>query len=164
MSNEQFMTIRGRLTGEPELRFLTDGTPVAGFTIAANARTFDKRTNDWKDKETIFWRCTAWRELAENVTSSLVKGTAVVALVELEARSYEKDGEKRTVTEAKVEAIGPDLRWATATVTRAGRKDAAPAGSFGNQAGTATPGGWNSPDGNGGGGWANSAASEVPPF
>ena len=124
MSNEQFITIRGRLTGPPELRFTPSGSAVANFTIASNARTFDKQTNEWKDKEAIFWRCAAWKEMAENVAESLDKGMAVVALAELESRSYTtKEGEKRTVTEARIEAIGPDLRWASAKVTRTQRND-----------------------------------------
>jgi len=127
MSNEQFITIRGRLTNDPELRFTPSGAAVANFTIATNARTFDKQTNEWKDKETIFWRCSAWREMAENVAESLTKGMGVVALAELESRSFESNGEKRTVTEAKIEAIGPDLRWASAKVTRTQRGDQKPA-------------------------------------
>lgn len=124
MSNEQFITIRGRLTSPPELRFTPSGSAVANFTIASNARTFDKQTNDWKDKEAIFWRCAAWKEMAENVAESLDKGMAVVALAELESRSYTtKEGEKRTVTEARIEAIGPDLRWVSAKVARTNRTD-----------------------------------------
>ncbi|MCW2132928.1 single-stranded DNA-binding protein [Arthrobacter sp. VKM Ac-2550] len=123
MANEQFITIRGRLTGPPELRFTPSGAAVANFTIAANARQFDKQSNEWKDKEAIFWRCSAWKEMAENVSESLDKGMAVIALAELESRSYETtSGEKRTVTEARIESIGPDLRWVSAQVNRAQRQ------------------------------------------
>lgn len=129
MSNEQFITIRGRLTNDPELRFTPSGAAVANFTVASNARTFDKQSNEWKDKEAIFWRCSAWKDLGENVAESLVKGVAVVVLAELESRSYTtKDGDNRTVTEARVESIGPDLRWATAKVTRAQRSGGAQQG------------------------------------
>lgn len=156
MANEQYITIRGRLTGAPELRFTANGAAVAGFTIAANARFFDKNTSEWKDKDTIFWRCSAWKELGENVANSLDKGMSVVALVELEARSFEtKEGEKRTVTEARVEAIGPDLRWASVTVART------PKGG----SGTAAPsnGTW-TPDSTAGGGWGGTAAPTGDPW
>ena len=144
MANEQMITIRGRLTDDAELRFTGSGTAVANFTIAANARTFDKQTNEWKDKETVFWCCSAWRELAENIVESLQKGMAVVALAELEARSYEtKEGEKRTGTEARIEAIGPDLRWATAKVTKAQRSNNA--GGFNQAPQQQSPGIWPPP-------------------
>lgn len=169
MANEQLITIRGRLTEDAELRFTPSGLAVANFTIAANARTFDKQTNDWKDKDTIFWRCSAWREMAENIVESLTKGTAVIALAELEARSYEaKDGTKRTVTEAKVEAIGPDLRWATAKVTRTQRSGGGNTGgggfggqqSRGGQAPQDDP--WGAPGNGQAAGWGGQGNDDVP--
>lgn len=120
MSNEQHITIIGRLTADPELRFTAAGHPVANFTVASNARKFDKTTNDWKDEPANFWRCNAWREMAENVAESLTKGMAVILTGEVKSRAWEtKEGEKRTTMEVEVTAIGPDLRWATAKVTRA---------------------------------------------
>ena len=143
MANEQFITIRGRVTGDPELRFTPSGTAVANFTIAQNARTFDKNSNSWVDGETTFWRCQAWREIGENAADSLSKGVAVIALATLETRKYTtKDNEERTVLEARVEAIGPDLRWATAKVNRPARgageggprqQQGAPGGAWGAQ-------------------------------
>ncbi|RAX50893.1 single-stranded DNA-binding protein [Arthrobacter sp. AQ5-05] len=164
MANEQMMTIRGRMVGDPELRFTPSGSAVVNFTIAANARTFDKNTNEWKDKDAIFWRCSAWRELAENIAETLTKGMAVLAFVELESRSYDKDGEKRTVTEAKVEAIGPDLRWASAKVTRTARGNGEGAanrggGNGGGFGGTATNGSWTPDGGSSAGAWNAPATS-----
>ena len=160
MANEQLITIRGRLTNDPELRFTPSGAAVANFTIATNARTFDKQTNEWKDKETIFWRCSAWREMAENVAESLTKGMGVVALAELEARSFESNGEKRTVTEAKIEAIGPDLRWASAKVTRTQRGNNG--GGFGGQQQSQQWGGQQQAPADDP--WAAPADSAAPPF
>lgn len=119
MSNETFVTIKGRLTAEPEIRFTPSGAAVANFTVAANARTFDRQSSEWKDKPATFWRCAAWNQgkqtLAENVAENLTKGTAVVVYGEVESRTYEtKQGESRTVMELRVEAIGADLRWAHA--------------------------------------------------
>lgn len=163
MANEQYMTIRGRMAGDPEMRFTPSGSAVANFTIAANARQFDKNTNEWKDKDAIFWRCAAWRDLAENVVESLTKGMAVIALVELEARSYDaKDGTKRTVTEAKIESIGPDLRWASAKVTRTqkGAGGQSNGSGFGSQqsAPPASNGSWTPDQGQSNGGWGAPAA------
>lgn len=144
MANEQHITIRGRLTSDPELKFTPNGKAVANFTIAQNARYFDKQTNEFKDKEAIFWRCSAWQEMAENIAETLYRGSPVVAFAELESRSFEtKEGEKRTVTEARIEAIGPDLRWVTGQFQKS-------------QRGQQQQGGFQqSQQGQQGGGWGN---------
>ena len=57
-------------------------------------RTFDRQTNEWKDGEALFLRCNIWREAAENVTESLVKGHPVIVQGRLKQRSYEtREGE-----------------------------------------------------------------------
>ena len=123
--NETQITIRGRLTGDPELRFTPSGAAVANFTIATNPRTFDRQTNEWKDGPATFWRCSAWRDMAENVAESLTKGSAVVAVGSVAGREYETNaGEKRTAFEVTLDAIGPDLRWATARPVKASRDGA----------------------------------------
>lgn len=122
MAGETTLTVIGNLTTDPELRFTPNGAAVANFTIASTPRTFDRATNDWKDGDTLFLRCSVWREAAENAAESLTKGTRVVAHGVLKPRSYEtKEGEKRTVIELEVEEIGASLRYATAKITRSGK-------------------------------------------
>src|SRR4051794_29004932 len=122
MAGDTIITIVGNLTGDPELRFPPSGAAVANFTIASPPRTFDRQSNEWKDGETLFMRCSVWREAAENVAESLTRGTAVIAQGRLQSRTFEtKEGEKRTVVEMQVDEIGPSLRRATAKVTRAQR-------------------------------------------
>ena len=67
-------TIVGNLTTDPELRFTPSGAAVANFTVASTPRTFDKHSNEWKDGETLFMRCSVWRDAAENVAESLTRG------------------------------------------------------------------------------------------
>ena len=119
--NDTVVTIVGNLTADPELRFTPSGAAVANFTIASTPRTFDKQANEWKDGETLFMRCSVWRDAAENVAESLQRGTAVIATGRLKSRSWEKDGEKRTVVELDVDEIGPSLRRASAKVTKTER-------------------------------------------
>lgn len=121
MAGDTVITLVGNLTDDPILRFTPSGAAVANFTIASTPRTFDKTTNEWKDGEALFLRCSAWKQLAENVAESLTKGMGVIAQGRLKQRSYEKDGEKRTVYEVEVDEIGPTLKWATAKVTKASR-------------------------------------------
>lgn len=118
MVNEIQVTVVGRLTADPELRYLQSGVPVANFNIASNARKYDRQANEWKDEDPTFLRASAFRQLAENIASSLTKGMEVVATGVYKQRSYEKDGEKRTSTELEIIAIGPSLNWATASIQR----------------------------------------------
>lgn len=120
MAGETIITVVGNLTADPELRYTQNGLPVANFTIASTPRTFDKATNDWKDGDALFMRASVWREFAEHVAGSLTKGARVIAQGRLVQRSYQdKEGNHRSSIELEVDAIGPDLRYATAHVTRA---------------------------------------------
>jgi single-strand DNA-binding protein len=122
VAGDTVITVVGNLTADPELRFTPSGAAVANFTVASTPRTFDKNSNEWKDGEALFLRCSVWRQAAENVAESLQRGTAVIVQGRLKQRSYEtKEGEKRTVYELDVDEVGPSLRWATAKVTKASR-------------------------------------------
>ena len=120
MAAETIITIVGNLTDAPELRFTPSGAAVASFTVASTPRTFDKQSQEWRDGETLFLRCSAWREMAENIAESLhEKGTRVIVQGRLTQRSYEtREGEKRIVVELQVDEVGPSLRYATAKVER----------------------------------------------
>ena len=155
--NETTLTIRGRLTADPELRFTPSGAAVVNLSIASNARRFDKNTNQWTDGPTTFWRCSAWRDLAENVAESLSKGAAVIAFGTIEQRDYEHNGEKKTALDVTLEAIGPDLRWATARPVKAQRGS----GTGVSQANAANPAAdpWATPAAPQSGGWGQTAAA-----
>jgi single-strand DNA-binding protein len=148
MAGDTVITIIGNLTADPELRFTPSGAAVANFTVASTPRTFDRQSNEWKDGETLFMRCSVWRDAAENVAESLQRGTRVIASGRLKSRSYEtKEGEKRTVVEMDVDEIGPSLRSATAKVNKTQRGGGG--GGFG--------GGQQ-----GGGGWSGGSQSDDP--
>ena len=130
------ITVAGTLTADPELRFTTTGTPVANFTIAANARRYDRHTGTWTDGDTTFLRCSVWRELAEHVTDSLHRGTRVIVTGVLRQRDWEdRDGQRRTSIEVDVTEVGPSLRWATATVHKTSRNSNGDPTGAGNPAG-----------------------------
>ena len=171
------VTIVGNITNDPELRFTPSGAAVASFTIASNSRYLDKATNEWKDGEPVFMRCSVWRQYAENVAESLTRGTRVIATGRLKQRSYDnRDGQKVTVIEMEVDDVGPALRTATAKVTKVARSGggfgdgAAQTGGFG---GGAPQGGSDDPWANQGGGgsaaggsWGGGggASYDEPPF
>ena len=141
MAGDTVITIIGNITGDPELRFTPSGAAVANFTVASTPRAFDRQSNEWKDGETLFMRCSVWRDAAENVAESLQRGTRVIVSGRLKSRSYEtKEGEKRTVIEMEVDEVGPSLRYATAKVNKTQRGGGG--GGFGGSGGGQQGGGW----------------------
>lgn len=181
------VTIVGNLTNDPELRFTPSGAAVASFTVASNSRYLDKATNEWKDGEPVFMRCSVWRQYAENVAESLTRGTRVIVTGRLKQRSYDsREGQKVTVIEMEVDDVGPALRTATAKVTKVARSGGGGGdfggggggnfgGGFGGQQGGGSAGPaddpWATPAGGGGGnsgggawGGGGGASYDEPPF
>jgi single-strand DNA-binding protein len=179
------LTIVGNITNDPELRFTPSGAAVASFTVASNSRYLDKTTNEWKDGEPVFMRCSVWRQYAENVAESLTRGTRVIVTGRLKQRSYDnRDGQKVTVMEMEVDDVGPALRTATAKVTKVARSGGgfgggdsggfgggAPQPSGGNDDPWAGQSGGGAPQSGGGGAWGGGgggggggASYDEPPF
>ena len=152
MAGDTIITVIGNLTADPELRWTQAGAAVADFTVASTPRTYDRNAGEWRDGDTLFMRCSVWRETAENVAESLRKGMRVIVQGRLTQRSYETpQGERRTVVELQVDEVGPSLRRARAQVTR-NQPQPASAGGFGS----------GSASGPGEGGWAPSAMLDAP--
>ncbi|HVE64499.1 MAG TPA: single-stranded DNA-binding protein [Mycobacteriales bacterium] len=176
MANDTTITIIGNITDDPELRFTANGAAVANFTVASTPRFLDKTTNEWKDGDALFLRCSIWRQAAENVAESLTRGARVIVSGRLKQRSYEtKEGEKRTVYEVEVDEVGPSLKYATAKVNKVQRNGGG--GGFGGGGGggaQSSGGGFNGSGGQSFDGgapaqdpWAAAgpaASSDEPPF
>jgi single-strand DNA-binding protein len=158
VAGDTIITVVGNLTADPELRFTPSGAAVANFTVASTPRIFDRQSNEWKDGDALFMRCSIWREAAENVAESLTRGSRVVVQGRLKQRSYEtREGEKRTVVELEVDEIGPSLRYATAKVNKASRS-----GGGGGGFGSGGSGGGGSRGGATGGGDSSEAKTDDP--
>jgi single-strand DNA-binding protein len=99
--------------------------------VAVNRRW--QQNGEWTE-ETSWFQLVIWAELAEHAAASLSKGDRVIASGRLQQRSYDKDGEKRSVTEIVVDDIGPSLKWAEATVARVERSDHSTGGTTGAKA------------------------------
>lgn len=160
MAGETVITVIGNLTADPELRFTPSGAAVANFTVASTPRQFDRQSNEWKDGETLFMRCSVWRDAAENVAESLTRGSRVLVTGRLKSRSYDtKEGEKRTVVELDVDEVGPSLKYATAKVNKTQRGG----GGFGGNSGQSGGQGGSNQAGQGGfGGGGNNAPANDP--
>ena len=97
------ITIMGRLTRDPELRYTQSQTPVASFTLAVD-RDFGGR--DGGEKQTDFIDCVAWRQTAEFVSKYFQKGSMAVVSGRLQIRDWtDRDGGKRRSAEVVVDNI-----------------------------------------------------------
>lgn len=131
MSSDNFVSVVGNVTRDPELRFTKNGAAVVNFGVAHNHRRFNKQTQDW-DEEVSFFDVTCWYDLAENVAETINKGMRVVITGRLNQDSWEtQDGDKRSKVEIVADSVAPDLRWATAEVSKVDRREAG--GSSGNR-------------------------------
>jgi len=116
------ITLVGNVTRDPELRFTNSGQPTASFGLAVNRRWQNRQTQEWEE-QVSFFDIVCWREMAENVSESIQKGSRVVVTGRLEQRSWEtSDGDKRSKIEVVADEVGPSLRWATAQITRNERR------------------------------------------
>ncbi|RPE41957.1 single-strand binding protein [Streptomyces sp. Ag109_O5-1] len=118
------ITIIGNLTADPELKFTDSGQALAKFTVASTPRTFDRESNQWKDGTSTFFRCAAWRALAEHVAESLGKGSRVVLSGRIRQHDWKTpEGDNRSMLAVEVDEIGASLRFTTVTIN--GKRPAA---------------------------------------
>lgn len=122
---ETQVTAIGRVVTAIDMRTVgLDNLPKASFRIACNERKWDQSAGEWTDGRSLYMTVICWRWLAERVSASLSVGDPVIVSGRLRTRQYEKDGRQNSVTELDATAIGPDLSWCTALVTR--KRKAAP--------------------------------------
>ena len=105
------MSFAGNLTDDPEVRYTEGGIARAMFRVAVSGR---------REQEASFFTVVVWRDQAEHVAESLRRGSRVVIIGRLQQRSWTaEDGSARSVVEVVADELGPSLRWATATTTKA---------------------------------------------
>ncbi|OQW34551.1 MAG: hypothetical protein A4E20_11055 [Nitrospira sp. SG-bin2] len=103
----------GTLTADPEGRFSPSGVAVTNLSIACNNRVFNKETKQYEDSGATFLRAVAFKQLAENINDQLRKGSRVVFSGQLEQQNWEdKEGNKRSSFQLKLDDIGPSLLFA----------------------------------------------------
>lgn len=114
-----------RCVKDPTLRFANNGMAICSFTaVADKKKNVGTRDNpDWQDDKVIFVRVTCFKQLAEHVAESVVKGTNVVlSNTEVSVSEWKTDdGTPRTTVEVVANDIGVSLLWDTVTVHKAER-------------------------------------------
>ena len=100
MMNE--VTLVGRLTKDPELRYTNNGTPVANVDLAVK-RKFKNQQGEY---ETDFIRVQIWRRDAENTANYMKKGDILGVSARIQTRSYDgQDGKRVYVTEVVADSV-----------------------------------------------------------
>ena len=102
------ITLMGRLTRDPELRYTSSGTPVVSFSLAVDR---DFAPKDGGEKQTDFIDCVAWRQTGEFVSKYFQKGSMAAVTGRLQIRDWQdKDGNRRK----SVEVVADNVYFADA--------------------------------------------------
>ncbi|MBC1557021.1 single-stranded DNA-binding protein [Listeria seeligeri] len=91
----------GRLTKNPEIKFLQNGMAVTNLTIAVNR----KKTQNNSEPGADYLNCVAWGKTAKNVADYTVKGSHVAIVAEARSRTYNKDDQTHYVVDFHVSEI-----------------------------------------------------------
>ena len=105
MNNVQLM---GRLTKEPEIRYLESGTSVARFTLAVDKGLSKEKRQEMESKgqpTADFINCVAWGALGDTVAKYSGKGLRLLVNGRIQTGSYEKDGERKYTTDVVVNSL-----------------------------------------------------------
>lgn len=119
------VTIMGNLTQDPELKFMTSGTPKLDFSVAVNEYWTDK--DGERQEKTSFLNVVAWRNTAEDAANILEKGMSVVVVGRLEQNSWEdkETGEKRSRVQILADRIAVNVGSISAVTRKARSEDGA---------------------------------------
>ena len=105
MPSDNSVTLVGNVTRDPELRFTNTGQANVTFGLAVNRRWQNRQTQEWEEA-TSFFDVVCWREMAENVSETITRGSRIMVAGRLEQRSWEtQEGDRRS----KVEVVADDL-------------------------------------------------------
>jgi single-strand DNA-binding protein len=100
----QNVTIIGNLGGDPQMKYLPDGTPVTTFRVAVNRRWKNQQGED--QEKTTWFRVTTWRRLAETCNQYLTKGQMVLVVGEIDASAWTgQDGQPRASLELTARTV-----------------------------------------------------------
>ncbi|WP_460798752.1 single-stranded DNA-binding protein [Microbacterium sp. GXF0217] len=121
MSTKIPVTLEGNLTADPEHGTGESGTEYTRFSLAANDRRLNEETGRWEDAGTVFHRVVVFDQQAAHVATSLHKGDGAIVVGDLRFGTYtdKETGQVRETRDVLATNVGPSLRFADATITRA---------------------------------------------
>lgn len=105
MLNINRVMLTGRLTRDPETKYLPSGTAITNISIAVNRRYQDK-SGEWRD-DTSFIDVEIFGKAAERVAETARKGGAVYVEGRLKQESWERDGVKQSKIRVSADVVKP---------------------------------------------------------
>ncbi|MDP7705036.1 single-stranded DNA-binding protein [Mycobacterium sp. TY815] len=114
---ETWMTVVGHIVTDPQRRRVGNEELIK-FRVASNSR---RRTGDgdWEPGNSLFITVNCWGRLVTGVGAALSKGAPVIAVGHVYTSEYEdRDGNRRSSTEMRATAVGPDLARAIVRIER----------------------------------------------
>lgn len=110
-----------RAAADPELRFAPSGVAVCNIRAVASSRKKNDQ-NEWVDDKSCWLNLVGFKQVAENMAETFVKGSLMVVVGRISTDEYEtREGEKRTSFNLVVDTIGPSLQWDAARILKAER-------------------------------------------
>jgi len=111
------MTIVGNITKKPEIKTTNQGKLVTRLRVASTRKRYIE--GRWIDGESAYIDVDCWEHLAQNVVNTFGKGDRIIAEGRLRTDEWkDEQGNKRSFTKVVADSVGPDLRFATAVITR----------------------------------------------
>ena len=117
---ETEITVVGNVVNPPQRNRTANGS-VTNFRLASTASRYDRESQAWVDKKTLFLDVECWGELGANVSSTVSKGDPVIVFGELFTDEWESDQGRRSKVKMRAAAVGPDLAKGTAEFRRTSR-------------------------------------------
>jgi single-strand DNA-binding protein len=112
------ITLTGLVATTPRHLVTTEGLSITSFRLASTQRRFDRSRDRWVDGDTNWYTITCFRQLAINVTGSVLKGDRVVVTGRLRIRDWTSGEKAGTNIEVDADAVGHDLAWGTTSFSR----------------------------------------------
>lgn len=105
------VTVSGRLTRDPELRFTNGGKAVAQFSVVT-ARKYKNPSGQWEEADTSFWDITAFGDMAENICETVSKGSPVIVTGAMRQETWQdKEGKDRRAWRVLADDVAVSIRW-----------------------------------------------------
>jgi len=112
------ITLTGLVATTPRHLVTSEGLSITSFRLASTPRRFDRSRDRWVDGDTNWYTITCFRQLAINVSGSVLKGDRVVVTGRLRIRDWSSGEKAGTNIEVDADAVGHDLTWGTTTFSR----------------------------------------------
>lgn len=116
--NDTVITVLGNVGSDVRQVVTGKGAVLTSFRLASTPRWPDRQTGEWVDGTTTWYSVVAWRNLADNIASSLSKGDPVLVHGRLRTVAWERDGRSGETLEIEALSVGPDLNRGRATYRR----------------------------------------------